>query len=163
MKGLPDDDQQLGELLQEFVNRVSHLQGHTIAVLTQESVTLQQVLLLRRLQQIGESTPSDLAARMRMSLPAVSQMIDRLFVLDLLTRVEADEDRRRKKVSVTRKGRALLERVRRARAAEYAAGVAGLTPKVRADLQSVMARALKELPHEADAVASQAGAQAKAG
>ncbi len=158
MKDAPDDGQRLGELLQEFINRVSHLQGHTLTVLTEESVTVQQVLLLRRLQQIGESTPSELAARMRMSLPAVSQMIDRLFVLDLLTRVEADEDRRRKKVSVTKKGGVLLERVRRARAAEYAAGVAGLTPKVRADLLSVVARALQELPREVDSVATDASA-----
>jgi DNA-binding MarR family transcriptional regulator len=157
------DDEPLGELLQEFVNRVSHLQGHTLAVLTEESVTLQQVLLLRRLQQMGESTLSDLAARMRMSPPAVSQMIDRLFALDLLTRVEAEEDRRRKKVSVTRKGQALLERVRRARASEYAAGVSGLSTKVRADLLSVLRRALKELPHEADAVAAPAATQSKAG
>jgi MarR family transcriptional regulator, organic hydroperoxide resistance regulator len=156
------DDEPLGELLQEFVNRVSHLQGHTLTVLTEESVTLQQVLLLRRLHQMGESTLSDLAARMRMSPPAVSQMIDRLFALDLLTRVEAEEDRRRKKLGVTRKGQALLERVRRARAAEYAAGVSGLSTKVRADLLSVLRRALKELPHEADAVAAPATTQSKA-
>ena len=163
MKEGAADDEPLGELLQEFVNRVSHLQGHTLTVLTEESVTLQQVLLLRRLQQMGESTLSDLAARMRMSPPAVSQMIDRLFALDLLTRVEAEEDRRRKKVSVTRKGQALLERIRRARAAEYAAGVSGLSTKVRADLLSVLRRALKELPFEADAVAAPATAQSKAG
>jgi DNA-binding MarR family transcriptional regulator len=161
MKDAAADDGQLGELLQEFVNRVSHLQGHTLAVLTEESVTLQQVLLLRRLQHMRESTLSDLATRMRMSPPAVSQMIDRLFTLGLLTRVEADEDRRRKKVSVTKKGAALLERVRRARAAEYAAGVSGLTAKVRSDLQAVLRRALQELPHEADSVAMPSSGRSK--
>jgi DNA-binding MarR family transcriptional regulator len=161
MKDAAADDGQLGELLQEFVNRVSHLQGHTLAVLTDESVTLQQVLLLRRLQHMRESTLSDLATRMRMSPPAVSQMIDRLFTLGLLTRVEADEDRRRKKVSVTKKGAALLERVRRARAAEYAAGVSGLTAKVRSDLQAVLRRALQELPHEADSVAMPSSGRSK--
>jgi len=157
------DDRQLGELLQEFVNRVSHLQGHTLAVLTEESVTLQQVLLLRRLQHMGESTLSEIAARMRMSPPAVSQMIDRLFALELLTRVEADEDRRRKKVGLTKKGVVLLDRVRRARAAEYEAGVSGLTAKVRSDLLGVLRRALKELPHEADAVATSVDPRSQAG
>jgi len=146
-----DDD--LGELLQEFVNRISHLQGNTLAVLTEESVTLQQVLLLRRLQQVGESTLSDLALRMRMSAPAISQMIDRLFVLGLISRVEADDDRRRKKLSLTRKGGSLLERVRRARASEYTAGTSGLSAKLRADLHAVMRRALKELPREAETLA----------
>jgi DNA-binding MarR family transcriptional regulator len=156
-----DDD--LGELLQEFVNRISHLQGSTLAVLTEESVTLQQVLLLRRLQQMDESTLSDLAIRMRMSAPAISQMIDRLFALGLLSRVEADEDRRRKKLSLTRKGTALLERVRRARSSEYAAGISGLTAKVRADLRAVVRRALSELPREAEALAVPPAAQSKAG
>lgn len=154
MKKAAADDGELGDLLQEFVNRVSHLHGYTLAVLADASVTLQQVLLLRRLQHLGESTLSDLAARMRMSPPAVSQMIDRLFTLELLSRVEADQDRRRKNVSVTKKGAALLDKVRRARAAEYAAGVSGLTPSVRSDLLGVLRRALQELPHETDAVAA---------
>ena len=97
--------EQLGDLLQEFVNRVSHLQGNTLAVLTEEAVTLQQVLLLRRLKQLGESSPSELAAVMRMSLPAVSQMVDRLFTLGLVTRAEAPDDRRRKRVTITAKRR----------------------------------------------------------
>jgi len=145
-------DDEVGDLLQEFVNRVSHLQGNTLAVLTDESVTLQQVLLLRRLQQAGRSTSSGLAELMRMSPPAVSQMIDRLFGLDLVTRVEAPEDRRRKMIAVTNKARQLLERIRRARAAEYAAGVGGLSPKLRGELAGVLRRALQELPVEAEAL-----------
>jgi DNA-binding MarR family transcriptional regulator len=155
-------DDELGDLLQEFVNRISHLQGNTLSVLTEESVTLQQVLLLRRLQQMGESTLSDLAVRMRMSAPAISQMIDRLFALGLLSRVEADEDRRRKKLRVTKKGASLLERVRRARSSEYAAGISGLSAKVRADLHAVVRRALKELPREAEALAASSDPMSKA-
>ena len=146
-------DEQFGELLQEFVNRVSHLQGNTLSVLTEESVTLQQVLLLRRMQQLGQSTPSDLADMMRMSAPAVSQMIDRLFALELLTRSEAPDDRRRKMLAVTQKGSALLTRIRKARAAEYAAGTARLSPKVRTELARVLRKALEELPEEAQALA----------
>jgi DNA-binding MarR family transcriptional regulator len=147
-------DGELGELLQEFVNRVSHLQGNTLSVLTDESVTLQQVLLLRRLQQAGPSTLSGLAEMMRMSPPAVSQMIDRLFSLDLVTRAEASEDRRRKMIAVTNKARQLLERIRKARASEYATGVRGLSQKLRMELVSVLRKALQELPLEAESVVS---------
>jgi DNA-binding MarR family transcriptional regulator len=150
---LPPDD--LGDLLQEFVNRVSHLQGNTLAVLTEESVTLQQVLLLRRMRQLGESSPSELATVMRMSLPAVSQMIDRLFVLGLVTRTEATDDRRRKRIAVTGKGESLLARLRKARATEYASGTARLSPTVRSELIGVLAKALRELPEEADALAAE--------
>jgi DNA-binding MarR family transcriptional regulator len=152
---------ELGDLLQEFVNRVSHLQGKTLAVLTEESVTLQQVLLLRRLQQLGQSTPSALAERMRMSLPAVSQMIDRLFLLGLMTRTEASDDRRRKNIAVAQKGQLLLQRIRRARGAEYAAGTSGLSPKLRSGLAALLRRALEELSEESEAV-SPAQRQGKA-
>jgi DNA-binding MarR family transcriptional regulator len=147
--------EQLGDLLQEFVNRVSHLQGNTLAVLTEEAVTLQQVLLLRRLKQLGESSPSELAAVMRMSLPAVSQMVDRLFPLGLVTRAEAPDDRRRKRVTITGKGDLLLARIRRARATEYTAGTARLSQQVRAELTKVLGKALRELPEEAYSVASE--------
>ena len=154
---------ELGELLQEFVNRVSHLQGKTLTVLTEESVTLQQVLLLRRVKQVGKSTPSDIAERMHMSLPAVSQMIDRLFLVGLLMRNEAQDDRRKKDVAVTPKGHALLERIRRARSAEYAAGVASLSPKLRSDLAKLLRKALAVLPVESEAVSAARGRNAVAG
>jgi DNA-binding MarR family transcriptional regulator len=142
----------LGELLEEFVNRVSHRQGKTLTVLTDESVTLQQVLLLRRLQQIGTSTPSQLAERMHMSLPAVSQMIDRLFLLGLLMRSESQADRRRKDVAVTPKGHRLLQLIRNARASEYATSVAALPPRLRSDLARLLRRALASLPEEHEPV-----------
>lgn len=145
-------DEDFGDLLQEFVNRVSHGQGKMLALFSEESVTLQQILLLRRLQQCVESTPSEMAERMHMSLPAVSQMIDRLFVLGLITRTEAPGDRRRKNLSVTPKGQTLLHRVRKTRAAEYTAGTAMLSPELRAQLGRLLRKALTELTEESRAV-----------
>ncbi|MGF6288304.1 DNA-binding MarR family transcriptional regulator [Paraburkholderia youngii] len=135
----------LGNLVQEFVNHVSHTQGKTLAALTDASVTLQQVLLLRRLASSSESTPSALAEQMHMSLPAVSQMVERLFQLDLVSRIDSPDDRRKKQLSVTRHGRALLKRIAEARTADYAAGIASLSPGVRTALARVLQDALKEL------------------
>lgn len=89
-----------------------------------------------------------------LSPPAVSQMIDRLFSLDLVTRAEASEDRRRKMIAVTHKARQLLERIRKARASEYATGVRGLSQKLRMELVSVLRKALQELPIEAESLVS---------
>jgi DNA-binding MarR family transcriptional regulator len=138
----------LGELLERFVNRISHRQGKTLSVLTDESVTLQQVLLLRRVEQSGKSTPSEIAERMHMSMPAVSQMIDRLFLLGLLMRSESQVDRRRKDVVVTAKGHRLLQLIRKARASEYAAGVASLPLRLRSELAKLLRRTLAALPEE---------------
>jgi DNA-binding MarR family transcriptional regulator len=140
--------EELGGLLQELVNRVSHGQGKTLAVLDEAAVTLQQMLLLRRLQQSGQSTSSELAAQLHISLPAMSQMVDRLFELDLVTRTEIAHDRRKKRISPTPKARALLERVRRARSAEYGAVLSVLAPKLRGELARTVQKILRELPAE---------------
>jgi DNA-binding MarR family transcriptional regulator len=87
-----------------------------------------------------------------MSLPAVSQMIERLFLLGLITRTEAPDDRRRKNLALTQKGQTLLHRVRKARAAEYAAGTAGLSPELRKQLSRLLRKALAELTEESRAV-----------
>jgi DNA-binding MarR family transcriptional regulator len=138
-------DAVLGEAVQEFVNRISHTQGKTLSILTSASVTLQQVLLLRRLESNIASALSPLAEQMHMSLPAISQMVERLFQLDLVSRVESAYDRRKKSVAVTARGRALLKRIAAARSAEYAAGIAPLSPRVKAALERVLKDALEEL------------------
>jgi DNA-binding MarR family transcriptional regulator len=138
-------DAVLGDVVQEFVNRISHTQGKTLAVLTGASVTLQQVLLLRRLESNIATALSPLAEQMHMSLPAISQMIERLFQLELVSRVESADDRRKKSVAVTARGRALLKRIATARSADYAAGIAPLSPRIKIALERVLKGALEEL------------------
>jgi DNA-binding MarR family transcriptional regulator len=135
----------LSDLVVEFVNRVSHTQGKTLAALAAASVTLPQVLLLRQIASAGASTPSALAARMHMSAPAMSQMVERLFQLELVSRVEAPGDRRKKQLAATPRGHALLKRIAAARSADYAAGIAPLSPQVGAALARVLEDALKQL------------------
>jgi len=139
------DPVKLGKLVQEFVNRVSHTQGRTLAVLAGSSVTLQQVLLLRRLASAGESTLSALAGQMHTSLPAVSQMVERLFQLELVSRVESSDDRRKKQLAVTPRGLALLKRIAQARSVDYAAGIAPLSARLKVSLARVLEQTLKEL------------------
>jgi DNA-binding MarR family transcriptional regulator len=136
---------QLGDLLQDLVNRVSHRGGRTLAIMSDASVTLQQVLLLGRLAEGRGSTPSDLAQALTMSLSSVSQMTDRLHQLGLVTRAEVPEDRRRKQIALTRQGQGLLQRLHAARSAEYEAGLALLSDRVRAELRLVLESALREL------------------
>jgi DNA-binding MarR family transcriptional regulator len=144
VENVPDYDA-LGGLVQEFVNRVSHTQGKTLAVLTDASVTLPQVLLLRRLASSSKSTPSALSEQMHMSLPAVSQMVERLFQLELVSRCESPDDRRKKQLTVTSRGHALLKDIAAARTADYAAGLVSLSPAVRRALARVLEDVLKEL------------------
>jgi DNA-binding MarR family transcriptional regulator len=135
----------LGELIQRFVNRVSHAEGRTLAILSEVSVTLHQVLLPNKLGNVGGSTLTEMAHLLRMSAPSISQMIDRLVEIDLVARAEDQADRRRKRIALTPKGRRLLKRLYKARSADYLAGIAPLSQGVRADLARALAAALSEL------------------
>ena len=136
---------QLGDLLQDLVNRIAHCGGHTLAIMNAVPVTLQQVIMLHRLSDPGINTPSELAAALNMSLPSVSQMIDRLHQLKLVTRIEMPADRRKKQIALTPEGRTLLLRLHKARSAEYEAGLAQLSPDLRVKLKHVLRCALTEL------------------
>jgi DNA-binding MarR family transcriptional regulator len=142
MSGKADE---VGALLLALVDRVAHRGGDTLALLTEAGLTLPQVLFLTRLRQAGESTPSELAERLNISLPAVSQMVDRLFKLGFLTRREDEGDRRRKRLAVTPAVDRMLDKLVRARAAEYAKGTSRLSPALRRELAAALAKAVREL------------------
>jgi DNA-binding MarR family transcriptional regulator len=135
----------LGDLLQDFIGRVAHRSGRTLSILSQASVTLQQVILLRRLDEMRESTVSALAERLGMSLPSVSQMVDRLHRLGLVSRTEAGDDRRKKHIALTPGGRALIDLLETARAEEFEIGFALLSASVQARLAEALSEALREL------------------
>lgn len=137
--------EEVGALLLALVDRVSHRGGETLSLLSESGLTLPQVLFLTRLRQAGGSTASELAERLNMSLPATSQMVDRLFKQGLLTRTEDEGDRRRKPLAVTASAEKLLERLRRARAAEYVKGTERLSPTLQRELAAVLAKAVREL------------------
>jgi len=142
---------QLGDLLQEIVNHVSHgPQGRTLAIMSDASVTLPQILMLRRLIEQKADTPSALADSLNMSASAVSQMLDRLFQLQLVQRAEDPRDRRKRRITATPKAKCLVRRLGRARSAEYRDGVSRLSPGLRRELAAVLSRAVAELRMLAD-------------
>ena len=136
---------QLGDLLQDLVNRIAHRGGQTLAIMNEVPVTLQQVIMLHRLSDPVINTPSELAAALSMSSPAVSQMIERLLQLELVTRIEMTADRRKKQIALTPKGKALLVRLHKARSTEYETGLARLSPELQVKLKHVLSCAVMEL------------------
>ena len=83
----------VGELLLALVDRVSHRGGDTRAVMNEAGITLPQVLFLTRLRQstqAGGCTASELADRLNMSPPAVSQEILRILCALVLRFQESD-------------------------------------------------------------------------
>lgn len=133
-----------GDALRRLVDLVSHRTGRTVTLMNEASVSLPQVLLLSHVER-GVTSPSQLADATHVSLPAVSQMIERLVQQGLLARTEDETDRRRKSIAITSPARALLRKLGAARSAEYALGLASLSPAVLREMRDVATRAIEQL------------------
>jgi DNA-binding MarR family transcriptional regulator len=125
--------QRTGELLRRLVDRISHRSGAALAIMEQAGLTLPQLLLLARVARLGRASLSALAEASGASLPAASQMSERLVRQGLLARADDPADRRRRALAPTRRGREVLARVGAARAADYAVSLEAVpAPLLRA-------------------------------
>jgi len=158
------EEEDLGLLLEAFVNKVSHPRGRALSFMSEASVTVAQVILMSH--AVGGGTPTSLAAATSLSLSSVSQMIERLVKLGFLRRSEDPEDRRRKTICATPKAKTFLDRLKALRAEEFAAGAAFLSGETRDILKSAIARALRELeppPRSSDGTNDVGGRMRKSG
>jgi DNA-binding MarR family transcriptional regulator len=74
-------------------------------------VTVAEWVLLRKIFEAGETSPSRLATSSGLTRGAVSKLVDRLLRKGLVTRTEADGDRRYQDVRLTPAGRALVPKL----------------------------------------------------
>jgi DNA-binding MarR family transcriptional regulator len=89
-------------------NHVSHSFARKVAG---SGVTAAEWVILRQLFETGETSPGRIAALSGLTRGAVSKLVDRLFRKDLVSRTEADEDRRYQDVKLTAAGRALVPKL----------------------------------------------------
>jgi DNA-binding MarR family transcriptional regulator len=136
---------QAGEALRRLVDLVSHRSGLALAAMSDAAVTLPQVLLLSHVERRGTASPSELADATRASLPAVSQMIDRLVQQGLLERTEDPADRRRKSLATTPDARSFMRKLGAARSMEYELGLATVPPELLAKMATLIERVVAEL------------------
>lgn len=94
-----------GYWLRFVSNHVSYSFARKLA---NTGVTVGEWVILRELFDTRETSPSRLAASSGLTRGAVSKLVDRLLHKDLVTRAEADEDRRFQDVKLTAAGRALV-------------------------------------------------------
>ncbi|MCG6169287.1 MarR family transcriptional regulator [Leptospira sp. FAT2] len=75
-----------------------------------EDITVEQWLLLNQLSVTGSAYQTDLVDKTFKDRPNVTRLLDGLEKKDLVQREDDSEDRRKFKVVITKKGKALLER-----------------------------------------------------
>lgn len=121
--------------------------GESIAHMHRSGLTMPQIVVLHALRR-GDASISALAARLHMSLPATSQLVERLVSGALIDRAEDPDDRRVKRIRLRPTGLRFLERLEELRVREIEDALGALAPETRARLSAAMGAAVQEL--EAD-------------
>ncbi len=126
-----------------------HLMSRMAAEMQDLELSFSQMGTLFHLRAHGSLTVSALAERAHLSLPAASQLVERLVQRGLLARSEDPSDRRQKRVVLTGAGEALLERIDRLSAEAYGVLLAGVPPELLGRAESALEALLAHLPEVA--------------
>ena len=92
-------------------------------------LSFSQISILMRLVHGGNAGVSEIGGQLGVTNAAASQAVDRLVQLGLIERTEDPEDRRAKRLALTQKGRALVEKGVRARSQWIESLTEALTPE----------------------------------
>jgi DNA-binding MarR family transcriptional regulator len=140
------DQALLAHNLSAFVGFVMSTRGRDVMEIASEfDISLSQMKALHSLKNATEPlSVKELADRLGLSLAAMSRAADGLVQRGLVGRLEDTHDRRMKRLSLTRKGAELVQKLRDARLAGIEEFVESLSPKERSllgkALDPIMAR-----------------------
>ena len=89
---------------------MTHSMREWVRFVKSSGLSMPQFSTLMRLYYHGGCGISEISAHLDVTAPAASQMVDRLVQMGLLERGEDPNDRRAKQVTLSAKGRALIEK-----------------------------------------------------
>ena len=123
----------------EAQNAVAHcMKGPDWKVWTALDLSIGQLRTLMLLSADGDTTISDIAARLDVGKPASSILVERLVQLGLARRTEDANDRRRTLVTLTQSGEELITRLRQGNLDRFALWIEELAPDDLAALRQGM-------------------------
>lgn len=157
-----DPGERIGALIRELTNVVvQRSAGEMLCLMSEASLSMPQLVTLSRLQSHGPLSISAIAKPLNLSLAATSHLVERLVQQGLVVRSEDQADRRHKRVALTPRGEALVERLLQARVREIDNALSVLPIARRQELESVLETvlaALREAAEPAIAVGARRGA-----
>jgi DNA-binding MarR family transcriptional regulator len=140
----------IGEEAQETAARLGALlrhvflydRGNMLSVLEESGLSMTQTKALLELAGLGEEAEprhvSDLAETFGVSVPSMSRAVDTLVKKRLATRVEDPDDRRVRRVAITRRGKDLVNTLLVIRQAGMETFAAGLSAAQRRKLDAAV-------------------------
>jgi DNA-binding MarR family transcriptional regulator len=139
----PNDPAMLFQRLIGLANRETA--GKSTLFLYESGLTFPQIIVLYALTWEGPQPISTLAQRLRLSLAATSQLVDRLVDAQLVAREEDPDDRRVRIVRLRPQGKQFMEALDETRRKELAEAFGRLPAGVRKRLTEVLREAVAAL------------------
>jgi len=138
------------EKLEEILNGFAEAMSMILLDLHQKhlaelDVTLPQAQVLRVLRRSGSVPTGRLAAELRISAPAVTQLTDRLMRKGLIERQTLPGDRRTVLVALSGKGRRLIDQFRKRRREIFSRALAQLAASERAEVIASLEKVIAAL------------------
>ncbi len=100
----------LTQLLMQFKKKLAHNMNDKLT----GGVTMAQLVLLKHID-LGFKTVSDLSAKLTISPPAASKLVDQLHSIELVSRIRSKDDRRIVNIELTDAGQMALKENERIR------------------------------------------------
>jgi DNA-binding MarR family transcriptional regulator len=119
--------------------------GASTMFMYESGLTFPQIIVMYALTWLGPLPISTLAEKLRLSLAATSQLVDRLVQEQYVAREENPDDRRIKLVRMRPHGKQFMERLNDIRRRELTEAFDRLPPKVRGRLTDVLREAVEAL------------------
>ena len=137
--GPKDDKRDPAVLFQKLIGLANRqTAGASTMFMYESGLTFPQIIVMYALTWLGPLPISTLAQRLRLSLAATSQLVDRLVESAYVSREEDPADRRVRLVKMRRQGKEFMERLNEMRRRELTEAFDQLPPKVRARLTEVL-------------------------
>jgi DNA-binding MarR family transcriptional regulator len=139
----PRDPAMLFQRLIGLANRETA--GASTMFMYESGLTFPQIIVMYALTWLGPLPISTLAQRLRLSLAATSQLVDRLVDAGYVAREEDPNDRRVRRVRMRPHGKQFMERLNEIRRRELSEAFDRLPPKLHQRLTEVLREAVDTL------------------
>ena len=134
-KNIEDFAEQIANVLPRVI-RWFHLNRANAMLATQ--INPGQFFVLEFIHESGSQRMSDLARQLHVSMPAITRMVDKLYVLKMVERMHGKQDRRVIRIDITLKGRKVVTSFQKQRKQAFVEIFAQLSEKDRQDYLRVM-------------------------
>lgn len=122
----------------------AHGMGRSLSVMNESGLTFTQLMTLHLLRQRGPHSVGEIAGHTKLSKAATSHLVERLVQMGMVRREEHEGDRRKKRVAVSNKGNALLDRINTARTSGLFKAFSSLSGGARKALAKALVQVIKE-------------------